>query len=97
MSIVSKEFLSSIGVILDDQSYSVFAAHFDETLIDRIIESILDILEDEQVDQLAELKDSADSEALWQWVQSAVPELGEIIQEEIDILLGEIAENSDRI
>ena len=97
MKPLTKDFLQSLGISLDDQSYPVFVEHFNATLQGRIIESIIDSLDDEQVDTLSQMRDSADSEELWQWVQRTVPELPEIIQQETDILLGELAEHSENI
>jgi len=96
MNALTKEFLESIGITLDDTTYQAFAEHFDETLNQRIIESIVDSLDDEQLARFATLRDSGDDE-LWQWLQTNVPELGDIIQDEIDILLGDLAESADDI
>jgi len=96
MSALTKEFLESIGVQLDDATYQAFAEHFDETLSSRVIDSIINNLDDEQLEQFAAMRDSSEDE-LWQWVQANVPELSEIIQDEVDILLGDLAESADSI
>jgi len=96
MSSLPKDFLSDIGIELDDATYIVFAEHFEETLSQRIIEEIIDELDENQLEQFNQLQ-NADDTQLWQWVQTNVPELPEIIQEEVDILLGELAENAEHI
>lgn len=96
MEMITKEFLATIGIELDGSTYQAFAQHFEDTLFDRIIESVVDSLDDAQIQQLALMK-NGDPEQLWKWLQVTVPELGEIIQDEIDILLGELAENSEHI
>lgn len=96
MSALTKEFLESIGIQLDDATFAAFAAHFDATLKDRIITDIIDGLDDEQLTQLEQLKNS-DGDQLWHWIQTNVTDLSDIIQEEVDILLGELAENADHI
>lgn len=96
MAAPTKEFLEGIGIQLDDQTYAAFSTHFEDTLFDRIIDSIIETLNDGQVDELRQ-SHSVSGEQLWQWVQANVPDLGEIVQEEIDILLGELAEHSDSI
>ena len=96
MSALTKEFLESIGIQLDDTTFTAFAEHFDATLKDRIITDIIDELDDEQLVQLERLKDS-DGDQLWHWIQTNVTDLSDIIQEEVDILLGELAENTDHI
>lgn len=96
MSALTKEFLESIDIHLDDTAFTAFAEHFDATLQERIIAEIVDELDDEQLDQLEQLKDS-DGDQLWSWVQANVTDLSEIIQDEVDILLGDVAENADHI
>jgi len=96
MSTLSKEFLQSIGIELDDTAYPAFTEHFDTTLSTRIINEIIDSLDETQIAQFNQLQ-SADSNQLWEWVRANVPELSDIIQDEINILLGELAENSDQI
>ena len=96
MNTLSREFLQSIDIELDDASYAAFTEHFDTTLSNRIIEEVVDSLDETQAAEFIKLK-SADSNQLWQWLQVNVPDLNEIIQDEIDILLGDLAENSDKI
>lgn len=93
---LSKGFLLSIGIEFDDATYAAFAAHFEDTLSQRIIDEIIDTLDETQIAEFNQMQ-SASSEQLWQWVQVNVPELPEIIQEEVDILLGELAENAEHI
>ena len=96
MSTLTKEFLQSIGINLDDTAFTAFAEHFDTTLQERIISDIIDELDDEQLIQLEQLKNS-DGDQVWHWIQTNVTDLSEIIQEEVDILLGDVAENADHI
>lgn len=96
MSALSKEFIESLGITISDKNYQHFADHFDETLRSRVIDSIIDNLTDEQLEAFSQLPQENEDE-LWAWLQTNVPDLSEIIQDEIDILLGELAENSDQI
>lgn len=96
MSSLSKEFLESLGITLDDATYTHFVNHFDDTLREQIIDSIIDNLTDEQLEAFSHLPQDNEQE-LWSWLQTNIPDLGEIVQDEIDILLGELAENSDQI
>ncbi len=96
MSALTKEFLENIGIQMDDATYEAFAAHFDETLHGRVIESVIDALDDEKLAEYNQMQD-ASNDKQWQWLQVNVPELGDIIKDEIDILLGELAENADHI
>ena len=96
MTSLPKDFLSDIGIELDNATYVVFAEHFEDTLSQRIIDEIIDTLDEARIVEFNQMQ-NASSEHLWQWVQTNVPELPEIIQEEVDILLGELAENAEHI
>lgn len=96
MSVITKEYLNSLDINLDDQTFQAFSDHFDETLLDRIIDDILDSLDDPQVQELLHLRQT-NSDQLWQWLQTNVPDLNSIIQNEVTILIGDVAENSEHI
>ena len=97
MALLSKQFLNTLGIELDDASSEASSQHFEDTLNSRVIEEIIDILEDDQLEQLTALRDNGDDEALQNWLVENVSDLSEIIQDEVAILLGEIVENSDEI
>jgi hypothetical protein len=96
MSALTKDFLESIGISLDDATFEAFANHFDTSLKERILSDIIDDLDDDQLAELEQMKNT-DGDQLWHWVQANVTDLNEIIQDEVDILLGELAENADHI
>lgn len=93
---ISKEFLTSIGVDVDDATYDQLIEHFGETLENRIVEEVVNSLSDEQVEELAKLNDQSGAD-LQAWIKENVPQLQEIAQDEVDILLGELAENADQV
>ncbi|MEO8691698.1 MAG: hypothetical protein ABI397_02825 [Candidatus Saccharimonas sp.] len=96
MPILTKSFLQDIGLELDDETFAALADHTDSTLHERVISEITDELSPEQAAELASLQ-NADDDILQLWLVDNVPDLQEIVADEIDILLGEIAENSDAI
>jgi hypothetical protein len=96
MSALTQEFLQSIGITLDDATFTAFAEHFDTTLKDRILTDIINELDDDQLNHLEQLK-NADGDELWRWIQANVTDLHEVIQNEVDILFGDLAENADHI
>ena len=69
------------------------AEHFEATLDERVINEIVLGLTPEQAQQLAELQQAGDDTIL-EWLQANVPDLADIVADEIDILLGELAENT---
>jgi hypothetical protein len=96
MAVLTKQFIQTLGINLDDETFALFDEHFEKTLSARVIESILDILDEEQLHNLAAVGDE-DEEAIHQWLVANVPDLNEIINEEVVILIGELAENSEQI
>lgn len=92
----SKEFLQSIGIKLDEQTLALFGEHIEETLNERVITEITDSLSEEQLIELSHF-DTARSEQLQTWLQTNVPDLDAIVQDELAIIAGEIAENSDKL
>lgn len=94
--VLNRQFLADIGVRLDEQTYQALADHYEQTLNDRVLEEITLELDEEQLKQLEILKDAARDE-LTTWLVANVPQLGDIIEDEIAILMSDIAENSDQI
>jgi hypothetical protein len=70
-------------------------AHLNEQLEERVGAEITEALSDEKLAEFVEVQESDDDEKVGAWLQANVPELQEIVQDEIDILLGELAENAD--
>lgn len=96
MSGLSKHFIESIGVTMDDSTFNLFKEHFEDTLMHRVAKHITDDLDDQQTQQLEPLLKSHDEQA-WQWLLQNIPNIKELIQREVDILLSELAENSDHL
>jgi len=94
--LLTKEFLSDLGIELEEASYQSLAEHFETTLQDRVINEIIDELNPEQAEQLAQMMRANDS-TIQDWLAQNVPDLGAIVSDEVDILLGEVAEDSARI
>lgn len=94
--LLDKTFLAEVGVVLDEPTYQLLAEHYQETLIERVEDEILNELDEAQALELSTLKGATD-QALQVWLTANVPQLREIIEDEIVILMGEIAENSEQI
>lgn len=96
MALLNKTLLETLGINLSDQDYALLADHFETTLHERVINEITFELDPAQARELASLQDASD-EVLLQWLTANVPDLGDIVSDEVDILLGELAENSEAI
>jgi hypothetical protein len=94
MALLSKQLLNELGIQLDEHDYELLADHFETTLRERVIGEIVEELSPEQAQELASL-DGASDEQLLAWLQANVLDFGDIVSDEVDILLGELAENSE--
>lgn len=96
MSGLSKEFLNELGVTMDDQTFQMFSDHFDQELHNHILQRIIQQLGPEQVIDLGNM-DGVNPDIIWQWLQSNVPNLGDVVQAEVDAMLAEVVRNSDHL
>ena len=95
MTVITRQLLADIGIQLDDAAYAQFSKQYEAELDDRIVNEIVEELDTEQLQELTRFKDAGNDEALQQWLIANVPDLDKIVEEEMAILLGEIAENSE--
>lgn len=95
--LITRELLDQFGISLEGRDEASFIQHLNDTLEERIGAEITESLDDEQLKTLLELQEKGSDEEVGAWIDQNVPELQQITQDEIDILLGEVAENSDEI
>lgn len=91
-----KQFLTNLGVNLTDDELTVLAEHIESTLSERVIDEIVLLLDDDQAAELASLK-GADNSIVESWLDQNVTDLKEIIEDEVDIMLSELAESADQL
>lgn len=96
MPILTKEFLEQIGIHLDDESIALLSEQAEEKLYQRVLNEIIELSDSDQREELKKLEDM-DDESAQAWLQANVEDFDDIIEDEIAILLGEIAENADNI
>lgn len=96
MPLLSRAILENLGIQLSDEDFSSLAEHFEATLDERVFDEIALELSPEQAAELSRMRESSDEDVL-AWLQAAVPTLPEIVADEVDILLGELAENSESL
>lgn len=90
------QFLASINITLSDSQKQALATHIDTTLQQRIFDEVIDAMDDDQLREWSTVQEKED-EARWQWLQENIADLDDIVKDEIDILLGEIAADADQI
>ena len=96
MPILTKEFLEQIGIHLDDESIAQLSEQAEEKLYQRVFNEIIELSDSAQLEELKKLEEM-DDESAQAWLQANVEDFDEIVEDEIAILLGEIAENADNI
>jgi hypothetical protein len=94
---ITKESLLALGINLEGKDVDSLLAHLNDTLEERVGAEITEALDDTQLKTLVDLQEKASDEEVGQWMQANVPEFEQIVQDEIDIVLGELAENTDGI
>lgn len=96
MPLLTPALLTELGINLSEQDYKLLSDHFETTLNERVINEIVLDLTPEQAQGLADLENASDEEIL-AWLKSNVSDIAEIVADEVDILLGEVADSSESI
>ena len=91
MEYITREDLTTLGIELPEEQIAEFLQHANDTLAERIGAEITESLTDEAVSQMIEVQELGDETALQAWLIEKVPELKEIVQDEVDIFIAEIA------
>lgn len=94
---VTKDNLIALGIKLGDQDVNSLITHLNETIEERIGVEITESLSDEQLDEMVELQQTADDQQLGEWITRNVPEYLQIVQDNIDIVVGELASGTSTI
>lgn len=96
---ITKDALLALGINLGDQDIDSLLAHLNDTVEERIGAEITESLSDEQLQELIALQDAnpEDDEKIGEWIAAHVPDYEAIVQDNIDITLGELAEGADDI
>lgn len=96
-SYITIDQLKNIGINLPDGEIESLLTHLNETVEERVGADITSSLSDEQLDELIVLQESADDQTLGAWITTHVKNYEQIIQDTIDIVLGELADSSEAI
>lgn len=94
---ITKETLESFGITLSHQDEESLIEHLNETLQERIGAEVAAALSEEKLKQLIEFQDTATDEQVGAWLTQNIPELPQIAEDEIAILMGELQQNTDAI
>jgi len=94
---INAKLLTQLGIQLSHEDQASLIEHLQDTLEERVGQEVMLLLDEHQVEELSRLQDSNDDAAFNQWLVENVPDLGDIIQDELDILVGQLAENGHKL
>jgi len=94
---ITLDHLTQLGINLEGKDIDSLLKHLNDTLQERVGTEVTESLNDDQLKELLAVQENSNDEEVGAWLSNNVPELQEITQDEIDILLGELAENSDEV
>ena len=91
---ITLEDLQSIGINPQTEQVETTLSDLNNTLNERIGVEITESLTDEQLDEMMTVKQSGDKDALASWMSANIPEIKDIVSDERDIFLGELADKA---
>ena len=94
---ITEETLQAFNVTLEGQDKELLLEHLNETLQERVGTEVAATLDEAKLKELIEKQETASDEEMGAWLMQNVPELPQIVEDEINILMGELNENSDAI
>lgn len=94
---VTAQTLQDFGIAVDDTTVTSLLQHLNDTIEERIGAEIIEALDDAQLEELLAIQESGDDEKLGEWIAAHVPEYEQIVQDNIDITVGELAESTGAI
>ncbi|MCB9819854.1 hypothetical protein H6796_00890 [Candidatus Nomurabacteria bacterium] len=95
--IITIETLEEYGVDVSEKDVASFLEYANSTLEERVGAEVAESLDDEKLSALVELQETGNNEQVASWLRENVPELQQIAEDELDILLGELSENADSL
>ena len=88
--------LHSIGIVLDPAAEAELVEALQKALESRIGLAIIELLDEDAAAELDRLTDERDQAKLSEWIATHVPDYQQVVQDEYDILMGEVAKDVDK-
>lgn len=88
---LTKEDLKEAGITTPEGQADEFVRHVNISLDERIGAEIASSLSNKEVDEMHKVQEAGDEAVLQAWISEHVPDLIEIVQDEIEALLDELA------
>ena len=97
-AIITKEQMNGIGIDLPEDQMQALIQHTEDTINAQIGEEVVDALDDKQLEELVALQDSnVPREEIEAWIIERVPDYQDIVEDNVAIVLGDLAESADKI
>lgn len=96
-SYITKQQLINLGIDIDDEAIDSLLAHLNETVEERVGADIAASLSYDQLKELLALQETASDEELGKWIASRITDHEQIVQDTIDIVLGELADGAANV
>ena len=98
VSMITVEQLRSIGIDLPEDQMQALMQHTEDTINEQIGEEIVDSLDDEQLQELVAMQEAdAPAEQVEEWIVERVENYQEIVEDNVAIVLGDLAQNVEAI
>lgn len=94
---ITEATLNEMGIILDAEKMTSLLGHLDDELNERVGTALLEELSSEQIDEYNKLSETSDDDQIGEWLSLKIPEYKQIVQDEIDIMLGSVAEKAEEL
>lgn len=94
---ITEDMLTELGIEVTEQEKTTLLTHANDTLQERIGEEITEYLDDEQLKEFLALQESTSDEEVGTWLAERVPNLQDIVSDNLEIVLGELADSTDDI
>lgn len=98
VSMITVEQLRSIGIDLPEDQMQALMQHTEDTINEQIGEEIVDSLDDGQLQELVAMQEAdAPAEQVEEWIVERVENYQEIVEDNVAIVLGDLAQNVEAI
>lgn len=95
---ITEDSLKKFGINIPKEDIESLLTHLNDTIEERVGTEITEALDDSQLKVLVDMQENATSdEEIGKWLSENVPDFEQIVQDEIDIALGDLAESSQDI
>ena len=89
--------LQDLGIALPDHDSQSLIEHLNATVEERIGLEIAESLDDDELSEMVKLQETATDKELADWIVAHVANYKQIVQDNIDIAIGELANGVDDI